>query len=45
MAQREASGGRLVVIDDVCECDEVARDTQLEAFFQRIDEWFDMLSN
>ena len=45
MAQREASGGRLIVIDDVCECDEVARDTQLEAFFQRIDEWFDMLSN
>ena len=33
MAQKEASGGRLVAIDDVCERDEVARDMQLEAFF------------
>ena len=44
MAQREAYGGRLVAIDDVYECDEVARDAQLEAFFQRIKEWFDALS-
>ena len=38
MAQREARGGRLVAIDDVYE-----RDVQLEAFFQRIEEWFDAL--
>ena len=44
MAQREAYGGRLVAIDDVYECDEVARDAQLEAFFQWIEEWFDALS-
>jgi len=43
MAQRGACGGRLV-IDDVYECDEVAPDVQLEAFFQRIEEWFDALS-
>ena len=36
--------GRLVAIDDVYERDEVARDAQLEAFFQRIEEWFDALS-
>ena len=44
MAQRGACGGRLVAKDDVYECDEVARDAQLEAFFQRIEEWFDALS-
>ena len=33
MAKRGACGGRLVAIDDVYECDEVARDAQLEAFF------------
>ena len=44
MAQREACGGRPVAIDDVYERDEVACDAQLEAFFQRIDEWFDALS-
>ena len=44
MAQRGACGGRPIAIDDVYECDEVARDAQLEAFFQRIDEWFDALS-
>ena len=44
MAQREAYGGRLVAIDDVYERDEVAHDAQLEAFFQRIEEWFDVLS-
>ena len=44
MAQRGACGGRLVAIDDVYERDEVARDAQLEVFFQRIEEWFDALS-
>ena len=44
MAQREACGGKPVAIDDVYECDEVARNAQLEAFFQRIEEWFDALS-
>ena len=44
MAQRGACGGRPVAIDDVYECDEVACDAQLEAFFQRIEEWFDALS-
>ena len=44
MAQREAHGGRLVAIDDVYERDEVAHNAQLEAFFQRIEEWFDALS-
>ena len=44
MAQRGACGGRPVAIDDVYECDEVAHDAQLEAFFQRIEEWFDALS-
>ena len=44
MAQRGACGGRPIAIDDVYECDEVARDAQLEAFFQRIEEWFDALS-
>ena len=43
MAQRGACGGRPVAIDDVYERDEVARDAQLEAFFQRIEEWFDAL--
>ena len=33
MAQRGACRGRLVAIDDVYECDEVACDAQLEAFF------------
>ena len=45
MAQRGACRGRPVAIDDVYERDEVARNAQLEAFFQRIDEWFDALSN
>ena len=44
MAQRGACGGRPVDIDDVYECDEVARDAQLEAFFQRTEEWFDALA-
>ena len=44
MAQRGAYGGRPVAIDDVYERDEVARDAQLEAFFQRMEEWFDALS-
>ena len=44
MAQRGACGGGPVAIDDVYECDEIARDAKLEAFFQRIEEWFDALS-
>ena len=44
MAQRRVRGGKPVAIDDVYECDEIARDAQLEAFFQRIEEWFDVLS-
>ena len=44
MTQRGACGGRLVVIDDMYEHDEVARNAQLEAFFQQIEEWFDALS-
>ena len=44
MAQRGACGGRPVTIDDVYECDEVACNAQLEAFFQRIEEWFDAFS-
>ena len=44
MAQRGACGGRPVAIDDVYERDEFAHDAQLEAFFQRIEEWFDALS-
>ena len=44
MAQRGVHGGKLVTIDDVYECDKVARDAQLEAFFQRTEEWFDALS-
>ena len=44
MAQRGACGGRPVAIDDVYECDEVACDAQIEAFFQRTDKWFDAFS-
>ena len=44
MAQRGTCGGRPVAIDDVYEREEVARDAQLEAFFQRTEEWFDALS-
>ena len=44
MTQRGACGGRPVAIDDMYECDEVARDAQLEAFFQRTEKWFDALS-
>ena len=44
MAQRGACGGRPVAIDDVYECDEVARNAQLEVFFQRTEELFDALS-
>ena len=44
MAQRGVRGGKPVTIDDVYECDEVARDAQLEAFFQRTEEWFDVLA-
>ena len=43
MVQRGACGGRPIAIDNVYECDEVAREAQLEAFFQRIEEWFNTL--
>ena len=35
MAQRGVRGGRLIATDDVYECDKVARNAQLETFFQR----------
>ena len=41
---RGSHGGRHADVDGEYECDEVARNAQLEAFFQRIDEWFDALS-
>ena len=44
MTWRGSCGGRPVVIDDVYERDEVARDAQLEAFFQWTEEWFNVLS-
>ena len=44
MAQRGVHGGKPVAIDDMYECDEVARDAQLEVFFQRTKKWFDALS-
>ena len=44
MAQRGAYGGRPVAKDDMYERDEITHNAQLEAFFQRIEEWFDALS-
>ena len=44
MAQRGVRGGKPVAIDDMYECDGVARNAQLEVFFQQIEEWFDALS-
>ena len=44
IAKRGVHGGRPVAIYDVNERNEVARNAQLEAFFQRIEEWFDALS-
>ena len=44
MAQRGVRGGKPVAVNDVYECDEVARNAQLEMFFQRIVESFDALS-
>ena len=44
IAKRGVHGGRPVAIYDVNERNEVARNAQLEAFFQRIGEWFDVLS-
>ena len=37
-------GGRHAAVNGEYECDEVACNAQLEAFFQRIKEWFDALS-
>ena len=44
MAQKGACGGKPIVIDEVYECDEIARNAQLGAFFQGIEGWFDALS-
>ena len=44
MAQRGVHEGKPVAIDDMYECDEVARDAQLEVFFQWTNNWFDALS-
>ena len=44
MAQRGVRGEKPIAIDDVYECDEVARNAQLEVFFQRTKKWFDALS-
>ena len=44
IAKRGVHGGRPVAIYDVNERNEVARNAQLEAFFQLIEEWFDALS-
>ena len=41
---RGSHGGRHAAVDGEYECDEVARNAQLEAFFQQIEEWFDALS-
>ena len=41
---RGSHGGRHAVVNGKYECDEVACNAQLEAFFQRIEEWFDALS-
>ena len=38
IAQRGVHAGKPAAIDDVYECDEVARDAQLEVFFQRTKE-------
>ena len=40
---RESYGGRHAAVDGEYECDEVACNAQLEAFFQRVEEWFDAL--
>ena len=41
---RGSHGGRHAAIDGEYECDEVARNAQLEVFFQRTKEWFNVLS-
>ena len=41
---RGSHGGRHTAVDGEYECDEVARNAQLEVFFQQIEEWFDALS-
>ena len=42
---RGSHGERHIAVDGEYECDEVARDTQLEAFFQRTEKWFDVLQS
>ena len=44
IAQRGVHAGKPVAIDVVYECDEIARDAQLEVFFQQTKEQFDVLS-
>ena len=41
---RGSHGGRHATVDGEYECDEVARNAQLETFYQRTDEWFNALS-
>ena len=41
---RGSRGGRHAAVDGEYECHEVARNAQLETFFQLIEEWFDALS-
>ena len=41
---RGSHGGRHAVVDGEYECDEVARNAQLEALFQQIKKWFNALS-
>ena len=42
---RGSHGGRHAAVDGEYECDEVARNAQLEAFFQQIEEWFDAVGS
>ena len=41
---RGSHGGRHTAVDGEYECDEIARNAQLEAFFRQIEEWFNALS-
>ena len=42
---RGSHGGRHAAVDGEYDCDEVARNAQLEAFFQQIEEWFDAVGS
>ena len=41
---RGSRGGRQAVVDGECERDEIARNTQLKARFQRMEEQFEELT-